>query len=286
MQNVANTAQLQAWNGYEGTHWAEHQDRWNAINANFDLPLFDAAAVQDGDRVLDVGCGGGATTRLAAAAAGRGSALGIDLSAPVLELAQARTAEAGITNASYVQGDAQVHPLEADAFDVAISRFGIMFFADPVAAFGNIASALRPGGRIAFLAAAEPAGNEWLMALRSLGALLPTGDFGAPGGPGMFSLADRDTAVSVLTSAGFQHVRAEHVRAHGVWGRDAEEAADFLLCSGPGRHLLEDLGPGTRESVREVLTEQLRPYENSGALPLRSTGWLLTGTRGERTPSA
>ncbi|MFH8617747.1 class I SAM-dependent methyltransferase [Streptomyces sp. NPDC017979] len=286
MQNVANTDQFQAWNGYEGTHWAEQQDRWNAINANFDLPLLDAAAIQDGDRVLDVGCGGGATTRLAAATAGRGSALGIDLSAPVLELARARTAEAGITNASYVQGDAQVHPLDADSYDVAISRFGVMFFADPVAAFGNVAKALRPGGRIALLAAAEPAENEWLTALHSLGALLPTHDFGRSGGPGMFSLADRDTAVSTLTAAGFQDVRAEHVKVYGIWGRSAEEAADFLLHSGPGRHLLAGLGPGTRESVREVLTEQLRPYENAGALPLRSTGWLLTGTRGERTPSA
>ncbi|MEU5978862.1 class I SAM-dependent methyltransferase [Streptomyces sp. NPDC047315] len=285
MHEVVNTAQLKAWNGYEGTHWVHHQDRWNAINANFDLPLLDAAAIQDGDRVLDVGCGGGATTRLAAATAGRGSALGIDLSAPVLELARARTAGAGITNASFVQGDAQVHALDADTFDVAISRFGIMFFADPVAAFANIARALRPGGRIALLAAAEPAENEWLTALRSLDPLLPTGDFGTPGSPGMFSLADRDTAVSALTSAGFLHVQAECIRAYGIWGRNAAEAAAFLLCSGPGRHLLAGLGPGIQESVREVLTEQLRPYENAGALPLRSTGWLLTGTRGERTPS-
>ncbi|MER6914826.1 class I SAM-dependent methyltransferase [Streptomyces sp. NPDC000594] len=275
---IPNASQAEAWNGYEGAHWAAQQDRWSAVNSGFDRPLLDAAAIVDGERVLDIGCGGGGTTRLAARAAGRGHALGLDLSGPVLERARAlSTGEEG-GNVSFVQGDAQVHPFPPGSFDIAISRFGVMFFEDPVAAFTNIAGALRPGGRVALLCAAEPEGNEWLTAFGSLGDLLPLQGFGAPGGPGMFSLADAGTATSLLTSAGFLDVRARHLRAPGIWGRDAADAARFLLDSGPGRHLLSQAGPGTRETALERLTTRLRPYESADGLRLHGTGWLLTAT--------
>ncbi|MEU3727775.1 class I SAM-dependent methyltransferase, partial [Streptomyces sp. NPDC031705] len=192
--HTANPAQAEAWNGYEGSHWAAHHDRWNAVNAGFDGPLLAAAAIRPDDRVLDIGCGAGATTRLAARQAHRGHALGLDLSGPML--AQARTAAARehLANVSFVHGDAQTHPLPDAAYDVAISRFGIMFFSDPAAAFARIAGALKPGGRVAFLCAAEPEGNDWLTALTALADVLPTGGFGSPGAPGMFSLSDPDTA--------------------------------------------------------------------------------------------
>ncbi|TVL91058.1 class I SAM-dependent methyltransferase [Streptomyces sp. SAJ15] len=278
MRDFANTAQAQAWNGYEGAHWAAHQDRWDAVNAGFNQPLLDAAAIQTGERVLDIGCGAGATTRLAARAAGEGQALGLDLSAPMLERARAGAARENIPNVSFTHGDAQVHPLTRAGFDVAISRFGIMFFADPVAAFTNIATALRPGGRIAFLSAAEPEGNQWLEALAALGDILPLRGFGAPGEPGMFSLADPGTATDLLARAGFRDVRADHVEAHGTWGRDARDATAFLLDSGPVRHLMGQADPGTRDRARSRLTQWLRPYETGDALRLRGTGWLLTAT--------
>ncbi|MEU3555370.1 class I SAM-dependent methyltransferase [Streptomyces fragilis] len=279
MHGIANTAQAQAWNGHEGSHWAAHQDRWDAVNAGFDQPLLTAAAIRSGERVLDIGCGAGTTTLLAARAATPGDALGLDLSAPMLERARTRATEEGITDVSFEHGDAQVHPLTSGAFDVAISRFGIMFFDDPVAAFANIATALRPGGRIAFLSAAEPEGNQWLQALTALGDILPMQGFGAPGAPGMFSLADAGTATALLAEAGFQDVRAEHVQAYGIWGRDAREAAHFMLDSGPGRHLLGRVGPDVQDRARTRLVEWLRPYRTADALRLRSTAWLLTAVR-------
>lgn len=278
MQQIANTDQAQAWNGYEGTHWAARHDRWNAINAGFNEPLLAAASIRPREDVLDVGCGAGATTRLAARAAEQGSAAGLDLSGPMLERARTVAAEEGITNISFTHGDAQVHDLPRAAFDVAMSRFGIMFFSDPAAAFANIASALRPGGRIAFLSAAEPEGNEWLTVLTALEDILPIGGFGAPGGPGMFSLADPDTATGLLRKAGLRNVHAEHIQAHGTWGRTAQEAADFLLDSGPGRHLLSSVDPATQARARRRLTEDLSAHETGGAVRLRSTGWLLTAT--------
>ncbi|MGN5385966.1 class I SAM-dependent methyltransferase [Streptomyces sp. INR7] len=278
MQQTTNTVQVQAWNGYEGAHWAAHHDRWNAVNAGFNEPLLAAASIRPAEHVLDIGCGAGATTRLAARAATQGHAAGLDLSGPMLERARAVAAEEGIANISFEHGDAQVHELPRAAFDVAMSRFGIMFFSDPVAAFANIASALRPGGRIAFLSPAEPEGNEWLTALAALKDILPIGGFGAVGGPGMFSLADPDDATGLLHRAGLRNVRAEHIQASGIWGRTALEAADFLLDSGPGRHLLSSVDPATQARARRRLTEDLGAHETGGAVRLRSTGWLLTAT--------
>ncbi|MFG2997913.1 class I SAM-dependent methyltransferase [Streptomyces sp. NPDC048340] len=279
MHGIANTGQAQSWNGYEGAHWAAHQDRWDAVNAGFDQPLFDAAAVTRGERVLDIGCGAGSTTRRAARAAGpAGRAVGLDLSGPMLERARASAEAEGLDNVRFEHGDAQVHPLAPAAFDLAISRFGIMFFTDPAAAFANIATALRPGGRVALICAAEPEGNEWLNALAALGDLLPLEGFGKPGGPGMFSLAAPGAAAALLSGAGLRDVRATHVSAYGTWGRDAADAAGFLLDSGPGRHLVARAGSGAGERARARLTDVLRPHEADGALRLRGTGWLLTAT--------
>ncbi|MEU7017165.1 class I SAM-dependent methyltransferase [Streptomyces sp. NPDC046385] len=277
MQQTANTTQAQAWNGYEGAHWAAQHERWNAVNAGFNEPLLGAASIRPTDHVLDIGCGAGATTRLAAQAATRGHATGLDLSGPMLERARSVAAAEGITNVSFMHGDAQVHDLP-NAFDVVISRFGVMFFSDPAAAFANIASALRPGGHVALVSAAEPEANDWLTALTALRDILPIGGFGVPDGPGMFSLADPDNATGLLRSAGLHEVRAEHVQAQGTWGRTAQEAADFLLDSGPGRHLLSSVDPDAQARARRRLTEILGDHETEGAVRLRSTGWLLTAT--------
>ncbi|WP_055566588.1 class I SAM-dependent methyltransferase [Streptomyces atriruber] len=286
MRNVINTEQAQAWNGYEGEHWARNQDRWDAVNAGFNTPLLDAASVGETDRVLDIGCGAGQTTRLAARRADGGHALGLDLSAPMLARARRAARREGPDNVSFTQGDAQVHPFAPGTYDVAISRYGVLFFADPVAGFGNVARALRPGGHAAFVCGAYPEDNEWLQAFAALGDLLPIGGFGAPGAPGMFSLADVDRTCEVLSAAGFEDVAAKRVETYGTWGRDAADAAAFLLGSGPGRHLTSQVAPEVRDRARERLTDVLRPHEADGALRLRSTALLVTAVRGSRTGTA
>lgn len=280
MGRFANTAQAEAWNGYEGEQWARSWERWDAINDGFNQPLLDAAAVSETDRVLDVGCGAGRTTRLAALRAGRGRALGLDLSGPMLERARAGALREGLENASFVQGDAQVHPFEAAAFDVAVSRYGMTFFTDPVAAFANLHRALRPGGRLAFICAAEAEANEWLQALASLDGILPLGGFGEPGAPGMFSLTSPDRIRTLLAASGFVGVDVQRVEARGNWGADAEDAAAFLLDSGPGRHLLDQVGPEAQAEAGRALTGALRGYEADGAVWLRSSSWLVTAAAG------
>ncbi|MGW2826675.1 class I SAM-dependent methyltransferase [Streptomyces sp. NPDC001443] len=282
MYELVNTAQSRAWNGDEGRHWSDHHDRWNAVNEGFDAPLLTAAGIGPGDRVLDVGCGAGQTTRLAARAAVRGSVLGLDLSGPMLDRARLLAAREGLGNIGFEQGDAQVHPLPEAEFDVAVSRFGVMFFADPAAAFGNVARALRPGGRLAFVCMADPARCEWAQVYGAVSAALPSAPrpFGDFSGPGMFSLADPDVVRQVLGQAGFDDVRTEAVTALGDFGRDA---AGHLLGSGPGRHLVELLGPtgdgDGAERVRAALRAALAPYEDATGVRMRTAAWLVTAVR-------
>ncbi|MFE6222862.1 class I SAM-dependent methyltransferase [Streptomyces sp. NPDC057854] len=280
MTTIVNTAQEQAWNGPEGAHWARHQDRWNAVNDGFNTPLLDAAGIAAAHRVLDIGCGAGHTTRLAARRAPRGHALGLDLSGPMLAEARARAAAEGIGNIAFVRGDAQTHPLDEATFDAVISRYGAMFFADPEAAFAHLGRALRPGGRLALVCPADPERNAWVTALTSLRGILPVGDFGRPGLPGMFSLSDPDAVRALLTAAGFTGVTLTEARAYGTWGRDAADAADFLLATGPGRHLMQLSDEPTRARARAALTDHLRAHETAAdGVRLLSTSWLITAER-------
>jgi len=145
---VVNVDQANAWDGHEGEVWTEHADRYERAGRRH-LERFAAAGViQAGDAVLDVGCGTGESTRQAGRASGSGPVLGVDLSSRMLDLARRRSAEEGLDHVTYEQGDAQVFAFEPEAFDVAMSSFGVMFFDDPEAAFTNVGRAVRPGGRL------------------------------------------------------------------------------------------------------------------------------------------
>ena len=132
-----NTAQLKAWDGDEGAYWAAHADRFDRSVAPYHERLLAAAAIGASERVLDIGCGTGQTTRDAARAADAGDALGVDLSSGMLAVARQRAQAAGLANATFEQSDAQLHPFEREAYDLAVSRTGAMFFGDPTAAFAN-----------------------------------------------------------------------------------------------------------------------------------------------------
>ncbi|WP_406396882.1 class I SAM-dependent methyltransferase [Streptomyces uncialis] len=280
MPNIVNTEQAHAWNGAEGAHWVRNQDRWNAVTDGFNEPLLNAAGITGHHRTLDLGCGSGQTTRLAALRAPQGHALGLDLSGPLLAEARTRAEREGIGNVSFTQGDAQVHPLETGTFDAAISRYGVMFFADPAAAFSNVGRALRPGGRLAFVCPADAALNDWVTAMTSLRDLLPVGDFARPGAPGMYSLAPPDRIRDVLTAAGFTGITLNKTQVYGVWGHGAADAAEFILGTGPGRHLTGQAPAAVRTRALHTLTDHLRAHETAdGTVRLRSTSWLVTADR-------
>ena len=277
MEAIVNTAQAEAWNGYEGGHWAAHQSRYDAVNGGFNDPLLAAAAIGERDRVLDVGCGNGQLTRLAARRARQ--ATGIDLSAPMLDRARTTAVGEGLANVTFEQADAQIHPFPDGGFDVATSRFGIMFFADPVAAFANIGRALRPGGRVAFLSLRDLPGSDLGTVFAALRRRLPPPPADEPGAPGPGSLADPDRIRQVLTGAGFTQVTPAPVEAPAIWGRDAADAAAFLGGWGPVRFALDQVEEGVAAGARADLTEALRSFESDGAVRLRGLAWLTTAVR-------
>src|SRR3954471_15556366 len=131
LNSIVNVQQAEAWNGYEGRYWADHPQHWDAVAGGLNDPLFAAAVIGSSDRVLDVACGNGQTTRLAAGLASGGHALGVDLSGPMVQRARAIATAEGIGNVRFEQGDAQVYPFPRREFDVAISRGGLTFFTDP-----------------------------------------------------------------------------------------------------------------------------------------------------------
>jgi SAM-dependent methyltransferase len=278
--DARNAEMAGAWNGAEGEDWAARADRFDAASAAFDPALLEAAGIGAADRVLDLGCGAGISTRAAARAASDGHVIGIDLSGTRLAEARRRSAAAELTNTTFVQGDAQVHPFEPAAFDVAVSRFGAMFFGDPVAAFGNVARALRPGGRLAALSWQPLARNEWLLVLRrTLAAGRPLPE--PPGdAPGPFGLSDPDHVRRVLAAAGFETVHVAEVPGMVRLGADAEDAFDFVSGLGLTRGLLGGLDDGVRRAALDELQAALAQHATPDGVLLGASAWLTTAHRG------
>jgi SAM-dependent methyltransferase len=277
---IANAEQAASWDGHRGDHWVRYADRYDALIERLTPPLVRAAAVGASDRVLDVGCGCGTTTRIAARAARTGSVLGIDLSAAMLHEAERRTRAEGLGNVRFEHADVQVHPFAPAEFDVALSRFGVMFFEDPVAAFSNLACALRPGGRITFLCWQERDRNEWVTV--PVGATLtvvPPPDPLPEGAPGPFSLGKPERIRQVLGDAGFDDIELREVAEPLYLGDDAADAIDFWQGSGIARVLLDDVDGVTERRAVEAVHDALRPHERPDGIRLGSAAWLVSAPR-------
>lgn len=280
MDRVVNTQQAEAWNGYEGQYWADYSERWDKVAGGLNAPLFAAAIIGSRDLVLDVGCGNGQTTWLAAGLASQGHALGVDLSGPMVHRARVIADTEGIGNVRFEQGDAQVYPFPGGEFDAAISRGGLTYFTDPVAAFANIAGALRPGGGLTFVCLQEMTRQEWFTVLRS--ALLgraPQPDTADPYAPGMFSLTDPDRIRDVLTRAGFAHIAVAPLEVPMVYGPDASRAAEIHLGTGPVRFHLKDADWATETRALRAVTAALQPFEHPDGVRLRGAYWLVNAVR-------
>jgi SAM-dependent methyltransferase len=272
-----NTEQLRAWDGDEGAYWADHAETFDRSLDAYRERFAAAADVQVGDRVVDIGCGTGQTTREAARAARSGSALGVDLSSRMIELARRRATEEGIGNVAFEQLDAQVYPFEPHAFDVAISRTGAMFFGDPVAAFTNIAGALGTGARLALLTWQPLARNEWIrefIAAFAAGRDLPGPP---PSAPGPFGLSDPDRVRTILSTAGFVDVDLEGMSA-GMWfGTDADDAYRFVL--GFLGWMLEGLDDAARSRALDALRSTAFAHETDRGVVYESSAWIVTARR-------
>jgi SAM-dependent methyltransferase len=236
-----------------------------------------AYGIRPGDEVLDIGCGTGLTTREAARAAAPGRVVGVDVSERMLERAGQLTAAERLDNVRYELGDAQVHRFDPAGFDVAISRFGTMFFSDPVAAFANIAGALRAGARLVLLVWQRLERNEWV---RLIDATLGDAKQPTPPGADPFSLGDAEVTARILAGAGFDDVRFEEVREPVFYGRDVDAALAVVTGFQDTRAALASVSDGeaarTVERLREMLAAHYSP-EHGVAVDSRS--WLITARR-------
>jgi SAM-dependent methyltransferase len=272
----SNLDQLRAWGGDEGAYWAAHADHFDRSMAAYRLPFLDAAAIEPDERVLDVGCGTGQTTRDAARAATAGTALGVDLSSLMIEHAVRRAAEEQLGNVRFVQADAQVHPFEAGSFDVAIGRTSAMFFGDPVAAFTNVGRALRSGGRLVLLTWQGPEPNEWIREISgalSAGRNLP---LPPPGTQGPFALSEPMCVTEWLEAAGYSEIDLSPSRELMWFGEDVRDALQFIV--GLMGWMLEGLDPAGRSRALEDLEHRLASHRSSDGVRFESATWTIRAT--------
>jgi SAM-dependent methyltransferase len=278
---IANVEQAAAWDGPSGAVWVAREERQNESLGPHTDALFEAVDIGTTDRVLDVGCGCGETTRMCARLAVDGHALGVDLSSAMLERARSRAAEEGIVNAEFVQADAQVHEFTPASFDLVVSRFGVMFFADPLAAFTNLGRAMAPGGRFAAMVWQPLAANEWMWAPRdalALGRPLPEPPVDAPG---PFGLADPSRTRAILAAAGFVRVAHDDVDVPFRFGADADEAVEYARGVGLIRAALEPFEADVETMARalDALRAVMVEHESDDGVVFESRAWVVTAFR-------
>src|SRR5215469_16739315 len=232
-----------------------------------------ALGVRPHDHVLDIGCGSGQTTREAARTAQAGAALGVDISAPAIERARELARTEGIRNAAFERANAEVYRFPLERFDVAISRFGTMFFADPGAAFANISRALRPAGRLVMMVWQAGERNEWDVTIRqSLGAV-PSGL------PDPFSLADPPSVTELLEGAGFADLTFTNVNEPVYYGPDVDAAMNWVRGFACTSEVVKQLDPTGAERALGRLREALAAHLGEDGVWFNSRAWIVTARR-------
>lgn len=277
----ANADQVSFWNADAAQTWIRLQPALDAAFADITALLLDTAAPVAGEVVLDIGCGAGATTLAVADRVGpTGRATGVDVSAPLLELARRRAA--GRQGVDFLLADAQIHPFARGAHDLVVSRFGSMFFEDTVAAFANLRSALRPGGRMVLVAWADLEPNPWFKVLRDAAvAVLGQPAPASPTAPGALAFADVGRVEGLLRAAGLDSVQGREVPIELVMAGNAELVASRAAGLGPAARLMREK-QATDEQAAEVIRRAaagFEPYFRDGAVRLPALLTLFTAAR-------
>jgi SAM-dependent methyltransferase len=278
-----NTEQALAWGGRAGAHWVDNTERHDRMLAPYLAAVVEAAELSATGRVLDVGCGTGALTRSTARLAVDGQATGVDLSPRMVAAAREITDAEGPINASFEDVDAQSHEFLVDGFDTLVSRFGVMFFDDPVGAFANLHRAVRPGGRVAFACWQGFVDNEWLQVPGEAVAsevghpLVPARDGpDGPDAPGPFSLADPDRVRRVLTDAGYDAVTLDAIGGPMLVGTDVDDSVSYLSGNRLVHDMLDGQDPDAVERALAAVRDALAAHAGPHGVVMSGRAWLVT----------
>jgi len=276
-----NSEQIAEWNGAMGQLWAEMQNAIDTIIVPFGEAALRAAAPQPGERVIDIGCGCGDTSLTIARMVGKhGAVLGVDVSHPMLEVARAHGAKAEQSHLAFRQADASDADLPKGN-DLLFSRFGVMFFSAPAAAFRHMRGSLRPGGRCVFVCWRAPRDNPWAMAPLSaaraaMGVTPPPAD---PNAPGPFAFADDGRLRDILADAGFANIEFTRFDAPVPIGETARDAAEYATRIGPTSRFLREVGVEHRQAilaaVEAAFTAVAAP---DGRVVLNGSTWIVLAT--------
>jgi ubiquinone/menaquinone biosynthesis C-methylase UbiE len=273
-----NADQIAYWNGPGGQHWTERQQVQDTLLAPVSDILNDRAKPGVGERIVDVGCGCGATTVAFAQRVGlSGHVLGIDISAPML--ARARQIAPAEMPVDFVLADATVYPFVSATFDLLVSRFGVMFFAEPAISFANMRRALRPSGRLTVVCWREPRDNPWLMLpLQAAYQHAPKLPQLGPEDPGPFSFASEARVRRILSEAGFSRIEMERcdLSLDVATGRGLDAAVETALEIGPASRALEGQPPDLRAAAANSIRQALTPFAKGQAVPLPASLWIVT----------
>lgn len=269
-----NTEQSQLWNGPSGRVWVESQALLDHTFAPLEDLLVDTAATLSPRRVLDVGCGTGATTLAVARRLGPyAQCVGIDISEPMLRLAAAR-AEREHSSARFLRADAQTHPFEAAAFDLILSRFGVMFFDDPVAAFANLRRALAPGGALRLLAWRSAADNPFMTAAEyAVAPLVPNVPPRKADGPGQFAFADASRVRDILDQSGWTGVGITPIDVE--CGFPARDLDAYLTRLGPVGRVLEEAAEPERMRLLAAIRPAFDAYVHGAVVRFNAACWMV-----------
>jgi SAM-dependent methyltransferase len=275
-----NAEQARYWNEDAGPKWVDLATHLERLIRPVGEAALECAAVAPAERVIDVGCGcGQSTLELARRVGPRGAVLGIDLSEPMLGVARERARQHGLAALRLERGDAQVFAFERGAADLVFSRFGVMFFADPAAAFANLRAALRPGGRLVFACWRALAENPWMrlpleVVARHVALPPPPPD----GAPGPFSLAEEARVRSILAGAGFEDVALQPrgFELDPAGGRGVEGAIDFLMQMGPAGAALRGADVTDPSAVVAELRQALAPFAAGASLRMPAAVWIAS----------
>jgi SAM-dependent methyltransferase len=276
-----NAPQITFWNGPAGDKWARLDDIQDEILEAVGLAAMDACDIRPGHSVLDVGCGSGTTTlEIAHRVGGKGRVVGIDISTPLLDVGRARLYAQQIGRVTLENRDAATFPFETETFDRVYSRFGVMFFVDPIAAFVNIRNGMKAGGRFVFVCWQKLNKNPWMeIPLRIALQHLPPPPPPEPGAPGPLAFADPKTVRRILSSAGFEGLVIEPLEASFAFGPDVPTAVDRLIQMGPASRLLSKAS--SEDAIAKVSNElgnAIADFRTDSGVEIGGATWIVNAT--------